>query len=182
MTTPAPSRPPAAGCELLDAGATWDAIRVPRSVGVIALEILGARSGAVIEDPVAPALYWLVPEGSAARWDIVGTHALSRGHTLTVPPARRTVGPGPHWRVCPGDEAWLTDADALRAAIEDAYDPTARSTGAAAQRRPAPVLQPSCKFGQHTWCKPGPVHTSYGDLAIPARRCDCSCHAGKAVQ
>ncbi|MFC8898203.1 hypothetical protein [Streptomyces cinereoruber] len=102
------------------AGQAWDAVRVPRGIGLLALEALGARSGAVIEDDRA--LYWLVPPGSAAGWDITNTTVLGTGAKVLVPPARRTAGPGPFWRVCPG-EAWLTDTDALRAAVEDAYRP-----------------------------------------------------------
>ncbi|MFG3349481.1 hypothetical protein ACGF1Z_31040 [Streptomyces sp. NPDC048018] len=40
----------------------------------------------------------------------------------------------------------------------------------------APVLRPDCEFGEHTWCKPDEVRTSYGELAVPAHRCDCPCH------
>lgn len=104
------------------AGQTWDAVRVPRSIGLITLDILGARSGAVIEDERA--LYWLVPLNTATGWDITNIAILGVGTRVSVPPARRMAGPGPFWRVCPG-ETWLTDADALRAAIEDAYQPEA---------------------------------------------------------
>ncbi|RSS36736.1 hypothetical protein [Streptomyces sp. WAC08241] len=104
------------------AGRAWDAVRVPRSIGLLALATLGARSGAVIEDDRA--LYWLVPTGSAAGWDITNTTVLGVGVKVLVPPARRTAGPGPFWRICPGD-TWLTDVTALRAAVEDAYRPEA---------------------------------------------------------
>ncbi|MGA4979869.1 hypothetical protein [Streptomyces cinereoruber] len=120
MTTPALNLGAATTAQL--AGQAWDAIRVPRSIGLLTLDILGARSGAVIEDGLA--LYWLVPIGTATGWDITGTTVLSAGARVSVPPARRMAGPGPFWRVCPGD-TWLTDADTLRAAVEDAYQPKA---------------------------------------------------------
>ncbi|MFH8577091.1 hypothetical protein [Streptomyces zaomyceticus] len=116
----------ATGCESVAVGVSWDAVRVPRSIGLIAVDILGQRSGAVIDDGMA--LYWLLPLRSASQWDIVGTRVLRDGETLSIPPARRTIGPGPHWRICPGEDNHLTPADALRAAVEDAYSPTESET------------------------------------------------------
>ncbi|MCB5169581.1 hypothetical protein LG634_32840 [Streptomyces bambusae] len=37
-------------------------------------------------------------------------------------------------------------------------------------------LLPACRLGEHGYCRPGAVRTSYADLALPARRCDCPCH------
>ncbi|MFE5591202.1 hypothetical protein [Streptomyces sp. NPDC056549] len=108
-------------CEPRTVGAEWDAVQVPHSVGLLALDILGTRSGAVIED--GKAFYWLLPAGSTEGWGTANTQALPAGTTLAVPPARRTVGPGPHWRICPGDDQLLTHAAALRAAVEDASGP-----------------------------------------------------------
>ncbi|MGW0545889.1 hypothetical protein [Streptomyces altiplanensis] len=112
-----------AGCELLPAGQNWDAVRVPRSVGLTTIEVLGRRSGAVIEDPREPCLYWFVAAGTAGQWAVDNTQALGEGDFLSVPPARRAQGPGSYWRICPGGSDWLTDADALRAAVEDALGP-----------------------------------------------------------
>ncbi|MFF4661931.1 hypothetical protein [Streptomyces sp. NPDC001282] len=98
-----------------------DAIRVPRSVGLDALAILGGRSGAVLEDP--PALYWFIPLGRGAEWNVAGTRVLDDDAGLAIPPSRRTQGPGPHWRVCPADGMWITDAAALQAALEDVSSP-----------------------------------------------------------
>lgn len=110
-------------CHIEEAGRAWDAVRAPRSIGLDALSILGGRSGAVLEDPSAAALYWFVPQGSSAGWDVPNTRILERDAHLVVPPPRRTRGPGPHWRICPGDGAWVTDAAALRAALLDAFGP-----------------------------------------------------------
>jgi hypothetical protein len=111
--------PSAAGCTLEDAGLDWDAIRVPRTVGATAVVILGSRCGAVVDDPLSAALYFFTPVGTAARWAMAGTRALGDGAAVTIPPARRTEGRGPHWRVCPGDDGWITDPHALKAALED---------------------------------------------------------------
>lgn len=115
--------PSAAGCSLHPAGEDWDAIRVPRAVGLAAMAILGTRCGAVVEDPLSTAVYYFTPIGTASTWEAENTRALGVGSTVTIPPARRTQGPGPHWRMCPGEETWLTDPAALRAAIEDAFGP-----------------------------------------------------------
>ncbi|MFE9476754.1 hypothetical protein [Streptomyces griseofuscus] len=122
---PSTRLPSAAGATLHDAGHDWDAIRVPRSVGLAALAILGTRCNAAIEDPLTAAgcVYYFVPAGTADTWDVENTTALGHGSALVIPPARRTEGPGPHWRVCPGDDGWLTDPDALAAAVADAFGP-----------------------------------------------------------
>jgi hypothetical protein len=101
----------------------WDVIRVPRQLGLAAMSILGTRAGAVVEDPVQGALYFFVPLGTAADWDAENTRAMPGGARVPLPPERRTTGPGPHWRMCPGDGGWHTDPAALLAAIEDAFGP-----------------------------------------------------------
>lgn len=110
--------PSAADCTLHEAGRDWDVIRVPRSLGLAAMSILGSRCGAVVEDRTV--LYYFVPVGTAAEWRMVATRALGAGTSLTIPPARRTQGPGPHWRITPGDGRWVTNPEALAAALEDA--------------------------------------------------------------
>ncbi|MFD3729622.1 hypothetical protein [Streptomyces sp. NPDC058671] len=119
---------PTTGCEPRIVGEEWDAVQVPRSVGLLALDILGARSGGVIEDGTA--FYWFLPVGSTKDWDTDNTQALPAGTTLAVPPARCTVGPGPRWRICPGADQLLTQAAVLRAAVDDACGP--------AEGQPAP--------------------------------------------
>ncbi|WP_432135886.1 hypothetical protein [Streptomyces sp. bgisy154] len=101
----------------------WDVIRVPRQLGLAAMAILGARAGAVVEDPLPGALYFFVPCGTAAGWAAENTQAIPQGERVPLPPRRRTSGPGPHWRVCPGEDGWLTDPAALHAAIADAFGP-----------------------------------------------------------
>lgn len=122
---PSTRLPSAAGATLYDAGQDWDAIRVPRSVGLSAMAILGTRCGAVVEDPLTSSgvVYFFTPVGTADDWDVENTRALGYEATIMIPPSRRTEGPGPHWRICPGDDGWLTDPSALAAAIEDAFGP-----------------------------------------------------------
>ncbi|MFF3123387.1 hypothetical protein ACFVRD_13670 [Streptomyces sp. NPDC057908] len=120
---PPPSIRTIRNCRLEKAGQAWDAVRVPRSVGLDALAILGGRSGAVLEDPLSAALYWFIPPGNAVTWDVAGTRVLDEDAHLVIPPVRRTQGPGPHWRVCPAAEVWTTEAAALQAALEDAAGP-----------------------------------------------------------
>lgn len=115
-------------CRVEAAGGAWDAVRVPRSAGLDALAILGHRSGAVLEDPLSAALYFFIPRGTAADWDVDGTRVLGEDDHVVVPPDRRTQGPGPHWRICPSVDAWITDPAALQAALQDAVAPRAGLT------------------------------------------------------
>ncbi len=100
------------------APATWAAIRVPRSVGLSAIGILGARSGPVLDQDGA--LHWFISPANVPTWDVPGTRPLDVVGYLALPPSCRVSGPGPHWRVSPGGGVWTTDAAALQAALEDA--------------------------------------------------------------
>lgn len=115
--------PSTTGWSLQDAGTEWDAIRVPRSVGASAVAILGQRCGAVVEDPTVGAVYFFTPVGTAEGWTVDTTRALGVGSAVTIPPRRRTEGPGVFWRMCPGEDRWLTDPAALAAALADACAP-----------------------------------------------------------
>lgn len=115
-----------ASCEIQGAGFRWDAVRVPRGVGVRVLIALGPRSGAVIEDPREPAFYWFVRTGTAAVWNVPDTRPLGLNQHLVVPPLHRVRGPGLHWRVSPGTAPMLTDAQVLHAAVESVTAPLRR--------------------------------------------------------
>ncbi|MDC2961301.1 hypothetical protein PO587_43445 [Streptomyces gilvifuscus] len=86
------------------------------------MSILGARCGAVLKDTISSAVYYFVHLGMAKQWSVPGTKPLGAGSNVAVPPLRRVAGPGPYWRVCPGDDDWGTDAAALQAALEDCMD------------------------------------------------------------
>ncbi|WP_246235200.1 hypothetical protein [Streptomyces boluensis] len=109
------------GHKIQAAGVAWDAVRVPHSAGLRVLTLLGSSSGAVVQDE--PALYWFVPTGSAASWDVPGTRSLGLTHYLVVPPTHRVQGPGLHWRIPPDDGALITEVDALRIAVQYAMAP-----------------------------------------------------------
>ncbi|MFI7366491.1 hypothetical protein ACIBO4_30530 [Streptomyces sp. NPDC050149] len=106
-----------------EAGHAWAAVRVPRSIGLDALAMLGGQSGAVLEDPLSASLYWFIPQGASSEWDVPNTTAGEQEAYLAFPPVRRTEGPGLHWRICPGEGAWVTEPAALRAALLDAFGP-----------------------------------------------------------
>jgi hypothetical protein len=113
--------PTQSACTTQRAGQAWDAIRTQKSVGLAAMAILGARCGAVVEDASGMTVVFFTPRGTAASWTVEHSEAVHEGDTVPIPPARRTQGPGPYWRMCPGEGRMLTDPEALRAAIEDAF-------------------------------------------------------------
>ncbi|MFE5628490.1 hypothetical protein [Streptomyces sp. NPDC056543] len=45
---------------------------------------------------------------------------------------------------------------------------------------PRHEVRPECRtdIGMHQLCRPGPVKTSFGDVALTVR-CDCPCHKTK---
>lgn len=94
--------------------------------GAVALmdEIQGG-CGPVIEDPASGWFYWLVPPGSADRWER-HSHAVCLGspHTITLPSLNRTAPPGPYW---------------LRPSASDRLVPTEPLREALAQIRPEPA-------------------------------------------
>lgn len=96
-----------------------DVVRVPHTVGLPTLDILGVRSGAVIDHDGF--LHWFIPTGTASEWDVPGTRALAgREFRGPVPASGVTRGPGSHWRICPGQGRWTTSIEALAAALADA--------------------------------------------------------------
>jgi hypothetical protein len=105
------------GYQIQAAGHGWDAVRVHAPIARPVLLALGDRSGAVIEDPREPALYWFVVPGATAGWNVPGTRPLGLHQHLVVPDRCRRQGPGPWWRIHPERGALLTDAGALLQAL-----------------------------------------------------------------
>ncbi|WP_405776845.1 hypothetical protein [Streptomyces sp. NBC_00859] len=110
-------------------------ILVPRGVGLGAMAILGDRCGAVLEDGEGLRLYWFVAKDTAEDWNVGSTRCVRSADLPPVPPPNLTAGPGPRWRMCPGDNRWLTNTAALKAALADAFssapavrNPTAHDT------------------------------------------------------
>lgn len=104
-------------------GTDWDAIRMPRYLGLAAAEHLGDTLGTVIVEPGERRMYVLVPQGTAGRWDFPDTHALGADCYLPLPSASRSGPPGPYWLTPPGYRWTLTDPDDLRAALTAASQP-----------------------------------------------------------
>jgi anti-sigma regulatory factor (Ser/Thr protein kinase) len=110
---------------LLPAGRDWDAISAPWSIARLAcaaLDVIGVRDFAVLSDPDAGSVYWLVPAGTSADWDLPPTRALGAPHQLAIPDASRTKPPGLRWVRVPQPGVWLTDPDLLRCALLVAID------------------------------------------------------------
>lgn len=134
---PAATAPPAlpwlpAGCktETLGAGVHgWDAVRFPLVWGHRVLDALGDQAGAVIHD--GRSMYLLVEHGTADGLLFPAAHgivALGAGTYVAVPGIDRTAAtPGIgrlRWRTPPTpDGAYLTDAGALQAAVDQALGP-----------------------------------------------------------
>ncbi len=103
---------------MLPSGQWWDAVRVPRDIGLDALGRLDGLSGAIIEDTAHGHLYWLIPPGDATTWELsagASVTVLADRAEVAVPGVQRTLGP--HWRVPPTRGRVLTDAARLRRAL-----------------------------------------------------------------
>lgn len=71
--------------------------------------------GPVVDDPGRPFRYWLVPPGTAARWETGFGRCVARGRVL-MPPLDRSSPPGPFW-VRPWNRHRLVGAGLLRSAL-----------------------------------------------------------------
>lgn len=109
----------------VSAGKWWNAVSVPESMALDALEILdhesGRAPGPVLWDPTGPAprLYFLVPLDTADTWDLPGTVAFGRATYIVMPGATTIEPPGPYWLVPPDPDEpdGLVDPAALRDAL-----------------------------------------------------------------
>jgi hypothetical protein len=117
-----------AQARLLPAGRWWDAVRVPLGLGSHAMRHLGDETGAVITDGYGRILYWLIRPGTAADWRLPEVQVLGAGCHVVVPPAHRTTGPGPHWRVPPARDHECTSAPALHSALRASLSHDSRPT------------------------------------------------------
>ncbi|MFD8279696.1 hypothetical protein ACFV47_10930 [Streptomyces solisilvae] len=133
MTTRAPpwAPPNAEDVELLPVGEWWDAISAPTPVADRALELLGGRSGAVIQDDTYGKTYWLIGIDTARSWCMrrirVLTALADEGTLLGVPPVSWGPEHRTHWRIHLGPDRYLTGthqlAHALRQALDDVLGP-----------------------------------------------------------
>ncbi|MFF4138036.1 DUF6415 family natural product biosynthesis protein [Streptomyces mirabilis] len=112
----------AAGMRLAQAGVRWDVVKVRRFLGLQAIEHI-EQPGAVAVDPHSPEpmLYFFVPAGTLADWDVPDTRALNSTECTThvvLPPGHREAPPGPYWLLPPS--CGLTPTDTLHRALERA--------------------------------------------------------------
>lgn len=105
---------------LLPVGKTWDVIKVPAAHGRRAIETAGLVIPVIDEGRTGGHLFFLVPVGTAAVWDLQGTVGLGDTAYLSVPVPTRNAPPGPYWLIPPDGSGLLADPVALHAALEAA--------------------------------------------------------------
>lgn len=117
--------PPDGTVDTLPAGVYWDAVVVPQTIGLTAVEILDKeterRPGPIVWDTSAraPRIYFLTPVGvGGLAWR--HERILSRGSYVTLPGLTTIAPPGPCWLVPPHPDRpeQLVDASLLRRALD----------------------------------------------------------------
>ncbi|WP_069866032.1 hypothetical protein [Streptomyces malaysiensis] len=112
--------------EPLPVGEWWDAISAPTPVADRALELLGGRSGAVIQDDTYGKTYWLIGIDTARSWCIRRIRLLTaladETTLLGVPPVSWGPEHRTHWRIPLGPNRYLTGTDQLARALRQAVD------------------------------------------------------------
>lgn len=99
------------------AGVDWDAIRVPRFLGLQVIERLGPQVGPVIVHPGARTMYFLVPRGTTGAWTAMTPAAvLGDGCYVFLPARYKQRPPGPYW-LTPRQQP-LADTPTIRTTLE----------------------------------------------------------------
>ena len=101
--------------EAVPAEVSRNAVVVPRALGEALLPLLGAYTGAVIEDVPAAKLSWLIPPRAGAEWGLPGVDVFGRGSWVGTPDPWAEIRC--RWRVAVEDADPLTEPDALRSAL-----------------------------------------------------------------
>lgn len=99
---------------------SWTAVSVPSVWGGHVLDVLGDRSGPVMEDPALRLLTWPLPSGGGATWPDASAAAITRhgpGEFLLIP-GLNGYRDGTRWLRPPAPGRLFTDPDLLRMAIE----------------------------------------------------------------
>jgi hypothetical protein len=162
----------AAGMQLARAGVTWDAVKVSRFLGLQALQHI-EHPGAVAVDPHSPEpmLYFFVPAGTTACWDVPDTtplHGTEGTVHVVLPPPHREAPPGPYWLLPPSNG--LTRTATLQRALETALarrdsSPRLRSGLDAARADAARILGDDAELPE-TVLLPQLIHTLRGHLMV----------------
>lgn len=103
--------------------AACDVVTVPARQGLEAVDLLRLRHGVgpVLHDREGDTLGFLVPPGTAARWNLPGSACTRAGSVDPV--GTRPSAPGGGWLVPPeGAVARATEPERLRAAIYEAVN------------------------------------------------------------
>jgi hypothetical protein len=114
---------PGEAAQSADTGEPCDLVTVPARQGLEAVDILrrGASPavGPVLHDGPCDTLGFLVPAGTAARWDMPGSACTqTNGRGLRIPAEPPVVGTG--WLLPPEAGGPVTDPDVLREALREA--------------------------------------------------------------
>lgn len=114
-----PHHAPAGHTRIAAAGLEWDAVKIPRFVGLQVLHAL-PKPGAVMVEPTDRALYFLVPPGSTANWTCPQSSPLGESTFVILPPHSKQSPPGPYWLITPNSARLHTDTRVLGAALMNA--------------------------------------------------------------
>ncbi|MCM3807061.1 hypothetical protein ND808_14420 [Streptomyces sp. DR7-3] len=165
--------PNAMDVEALPVGEWWDAVSAPTSVADRALELLGDRSGAVIQDDTYGKTYWLIGIDTARSWCVrqvgVLTALADEGTLLGVPPVSWGPEHRTHWRIPLGPDRYLTDTNRLARALRRAVDEVLG---------PAPDGRQLCYRCQLPTDEPVPVAIRHSGSVARATVYACPTHAG----
>lgn len=115
------------GLRLLRVGDGWDLVRTPAAVGFLALAHLratGTAIGPVLYDKPNERLYYAIDTGTAGSWGDLPVRHLTTDSWLVAPGMERIDDWFGGWCELPDDDT-LTDAHALRAALQHPYVATA---------------------------------------------------------
>jgi len=115
--------PSIAGTRIVAAGRDWDAVRMPRFIGLQTLNALKAPPGAIAVEPGARSLYFFVPPGTTRTWHLPQSTALGETNHVVLPPDGKELPPGPYWLISPLRGRLHTDTDALHTALEIVLGP-----------------------------------------------------------
>ncbi|MBZ3906765.1 hypothetical protein [Streptomyces griseiscabiei] len=111
------------GLRLLRIGDHWDFLRTPADIGFLALAHLrttGVTIGPVLYDGPNERLYYAIRTGTTDGWSDLPVRHLSSGSWLVAPGLELMDDWFGGWCELPDDDT-LTDADALRDALQHPY-------------------------------------------------------------
>ena len=118
------------GLRLLRIGDRWDFVRAPADVGFLALAHLrttGVPVGPVLYDGPNERLYYAIRTGTTGHWNDLPVRHLSSNAWLVAPGLEPMDDWFGGWCELPDDDT-LTDAEALRDALQHPYIAVSRTS------------------------------------------------------